>query len=117
MVFLQKDDHAVRQFDALGLLRAEGWKRRNFDLLPVRGLSCRLRHCDAAGDHKDERQENERKQFHCAPSFWPAAAGGAVSMMPTVRLVRDRKSTRLNSSHLVISYAVFCLKKKKKLKL
>src|SRR2546426_6731339 len=28
--------------------------------------------------------------------------------------VRDRKSTRLNSSHLVISYAVFCLKKKKK---
>src|SRR5256885_6160989 len=28
---------------------------------------------------------------------------------------RDRKSTRLNSSHLVISYAVFCLKKKKKI--
>src|SRR5476649_2995593 len=27
--------------------------------------------------------------------------------------VRDRKSTRLNSSHTVISYAVFCLKKKK----
>src|SRR5256885_13218601 len=27
--------------------------------------------------------------------------------------VKDRKSTRLNSSHLVISYAVFCLKKKK----
>src|SRR5256885_12194343 len=30
------------------------------------------------------------------------------------RTDRDRKSTRLNSSHLVISYAVFCLKKKKK---
>src|SRR2546426_6000220 len=29
--------------------------------------------------------------------------------------VEDRKSTRLNSSHLVISYAVFCLKKKKKI--
>src|SRR5256885_11466262 len=29
------------------------------------------------------------------------------------RVIRDRKSTRLNSSHLVISYAVFCLKKKK----
>src|SRR2546426_3647460 len=28
--------------------------------------------------------------------------------------LRDRKSTRLNSSHLVISYAVFCLKKKNK---
>src|ERR1022692_3649818 len=29
----------------------------------------------------------------------------------------DRKSTRLNSSHLVISYAVFCLKKKKKIRI
>src|SRR5256885_11617145 len=33
---------------------------------------------------------------------------------PECREDRDRKSTRLNSSHLVISYAVFCLKKKKK---
>src|SRR2546430_6160006 len=32
------------------------------------------------------------------------------------RLLRDRKSTRLNSSHSQISYAVFCLKKKKKKK-
>src|SRR5438034_3830474 len=32
------------------------------------------------------------------------------------RIARDRKSTRLNSSHTVISYAVFCLKKKKKKK-
>src|SRR5256885_4532941 len=31
-----------------------------------------------------------------------------------VHATSDRKSTRLNSSHLVISYAVFCLKKKKK---
>ena len=30
--------------------------------------------------------------------------------------IQDRKSTRLNSSHLVISYAVFCLKKKNKKK-
>src|SRR2546426_6695331 len=33
---------------------------------------------------------------------------------PGERPAPDRKSTRLNSSHLVISYAVFCLKKKKK---
>src|SRR2546430_8341773 len=33
------------------------------------------------------------------------------------RLLRDRKSTRLNSSHSQISYAVFCLKKKKILKI
>src|SRR5690606_41699375 len=31
-----------------------------------------------------------------------------------IRVNRDRKSTRLNSSHVKISYAVFCLKKKKK---
>src|SRR2546426_6824095 len=36
----------------------------------------------------------------------------AVAAMP-IPTTRDRKSTRLNSSHLVISYAVFCLKKKK----
>src|SRR5258708_24907290 len=30
-----------------------------------------------------------------------------------VKFLRDRKSTRLNSSHQIISYAVFCLKKKK----
>src|SRR5256885_15352668 len=37
--------------------------------------------------------------------------GWSESTSPEPRL-RDRKSTRLNSSHLVISYAVFCLKKK-----
>src|SRR5256885_5795120 len=36
------------------------------------------------------------------------------ALCPGCGCLRDRKSTRLNSSHLVISYAVFCLKKKKK---
>src|SRR3989454_6567326 len=39
-----------------------------------------------------------------------------VSTRPDRGAGRDRKSTRLNSSHLVISYAVFCLKKKHKYK-
>src|SRR3712207_7199815 len=39
---------------------------------------------------------------------WTGAATIATSILPT-----DRKSTRLNSSHANISYAVFCLKKKK----
>src|SRR5258708_9757957 len=39
--------------------------------------------------------------IHTAPTSFPDAAE------------RDRKSTRLNSSHQIISYAVFCLKKKK----
>src|SRR5437762_8566322 len=43
----------------------------------------------------------------------PALAGGRADVR-AVRLRGDRKSTRLNSSHRCISYAVFCLKKKKK---
>src|SRR5260221_3823333 len=38
-----------------------------------------------------------------------------LSKFSISRRLRDRKSTRLNSSHTVISYAVFCLKKKKDL--
>src|SRR5258705_9134765 len=38
---------------------------------------------------------------------------GYPSEQEEERIVADRKSTRLNSSHLGISYAVFCLKKKK----
>src|SRR2546429_2545490 len=41
------------------------------------------------------------------------ALGAAVGGIVAALLARDRKSTRLNSSHGYISYAVFCLKKKK----
>src|SRR2546422_10637746 len=54
---------------------------------------------------------------------WRPGALDLVSLRPGVRVGggevasrRDRKSTRLNSSHGYISYAVFCLKKKKKKK-
>src|SRR5256885_8251117 len=40
---------------------------------------------------------------------------GCLLAAPLVVLALDRKSTRLNSSHLVISYAVFCLKKNSRL--
>src|SRR5256885_6830037 len=39
-------------------------------------------------------------------------AATRAAIEPLIVMVADRKSTRLNSSHLVISYAVFCLKKK-----
>src|SRR3712207_8973718 len=42
-----------------------------------------------------------------------ATATRDVTGWPTIVNLRDRKSTRLNSSHANISYAVFCLKKKK----
>src|SRR5437773_9207732 len=41
---------------------------------------------------------------------------GARPVLERLRAGLDRKSTRLNSSHITISYAVFCLKKKKKKK-
>src|SRR5256886_13394757 len=47
----------------------------------------------------------------------PAASSAAThttNRVLTVRPPRDRKSTRLNSSHSQISYAVFCLKKKRR---
>src|SRR5437762_7993129 len=43
------------------------------------------------------------------------AVGELLAFAGDVLLRRDRKSTRLNSSHRCISYAVFCLKKKKNL--
>src|SRR5688500_19704591 len=48
---------------------------------------------------------------HLAAALETAAKAPADAEAPAVP---DRKSTRLNSSHLVISYAVFCLKKKKR---
>src|SRR5438034_7330454 len=47
-----------------------------------------------------------------APAFGCFAVPAAIFELLAQELIRDRKSTRLNSSHTVISYAVFCLKKK-----
>src|SRR5437870_11185724 len=46
--------------------------------------------------------------------FYALTAGKVKAEGIEVEHVLDRKSTRLNSSHVAISYAVFCLKKKKK---
>src|SRR3712207_7068394 len=47
------------------------------------------------------------------PAFLPAYDSAATLVHLLALLAEDRKSTRLNSSHANISYAVFCLKKKK----
>src|SRR5690349_23608316 len=65
-----------------------------------------------------------RRRSGCEVAARAAAGGlqraqgrGAVARLQRRRAHRpDRKSTRLNSSHVEISYAVFCLKKKKKKK-
>src|SRR5690349_23124180 len=66
-------------------------------------------------EHAPVQQVARRHRFHAARSARPdleqAAAAGVGEIGEA-----DRKSTRLNSSHVEISYAVFCLKKKKKKK-
>src|SRR2546426_6373654 len=61
----------------------------------------------AAGRRAEERSRRAARQSN-------VLAGGDLPGRGAHGAARDRKSTRLNSSHLVISYAVFCLKKKKK---
>src|SRR5438876_6780410 len=72
-----------------------------------------------SGDWEDAAREWGRAAT-AAPDQVPNAAAQLAEVPPEQRervtraLVGDRKSTRLNSSHPSISYAVFCLKKKKK---
>src|SRR2546427_9540514 len=47
-----------------------------------------------------------------SPSVFGSSGSPPLLMPTTATIRRDRKSTRLNSSHSQISYAVFCLKKK-----
>src|SRR3712207_8611667 len=59
------------------------------------------------------------RMFALAADFFGAAADYSVTVeveaaAPMEAALRDRKSTRLNSSHANISYAVFCLKKKRR---
>src|SRR5437870_13291751 len=79
---------------------------------------------DAVGDevaHHLERaaadREHARVAHHPFERQRAAVAGRAVDLQRLARHLlihgADRKSTRLNSSHVAISYAVFCLKKKK----
>src|SRR5256885_11744665 len=74
------------------------------------GSSWAPRPCPAAGS-----SAARLPIFHSPPAHATAHAGlRGIGSDPPASASADRKSTRLNSSHLVISYAVFCLKKKKK---
>src|SRR5256885_9049161 len=99
---------------ALGIrrgLRTERWSyldvergmRRAADNLAVRGVG--------PGDRVMVLAPNSPELVLSMLGAW---AAGAILVPIDLRTPpEDRKSTRLNSSHLVISYAVFCLKKKK----
>src|SRR5947208_5798278 len=79
--------------------------------------STRIRAMAGPGPLHHLRRQVAAFRRGCRPR--PAGAwslGGEAVPQPRVEARRDRKSTRLNSSHQIISYAVFCLKKKKKKK-
>src|SRR5438477_2645088 len=57
---------------------------------------------------------NGFKRYRCAVKLGMGLAPYASLGAEEAAAILDRKSTRLNSSHMSISYAVFCLKKKKK---
>src|SRR5205085_12238447 len=79
------------------------------DALPISGLDWANRGTSHIDFKKDETVPLQQGRF-----LGYGVNGGEESTL--LKRNRDRKSTRLNSSHSQISYAVFCLKKKKKKK-
>src|SRR2546426_1907033 len=71
---------------------------------------------DRHGVRGDRQRRHAGGDDRRPPARRRPGSGSAARASRRIALRRgaDRKSTRLNSSHLVISYAVFCLKKKKK---
>src|SRR5699024_11567267 len=54
------------------------------------------------------------RTLYVSSEVWQTVGWGTILYLAALTQVEDRKSTRLNSSHVSISYAVFCLKKKTK---
>src|SRR5256885_4121940 len=79
-------------------LRAEVWAE---DMLEISDHTQEDKIFDEYGNEKVDHEHINRSRLRVDTRKW------------LLSKVLDRKSTRLNSSHLVISYAVFCLKKKK----
>src|SRR5690242_20816616 len=83
------------------------------DALPISSRSPRA--SNRQSSTRAALAENSEK-FVPRPSQVAPRGNGCPSWSGIVLIPGDRKSTRLNSSHMSISYAVFCLKKKKKKK-
>src|SRR5207244_9502597 len=85
----------VGHFAACGLTRNRGFV--------IQATETRNAECEC-------RIEKPAELLHSAFAFCVLSFRG-LPLMPAVQAHADRKSTRLNSSHQIISYAVFCLKK------
>src|SRR5690349_23836727 len=63
-------------------------------------------------DARARHERHHRLVLEVGPALAGVLGAQQQAVLHLVQLVADRKSTRLNSSHVEISYAVFCLKKK-----
>src|SRR2546422_6491242 len=77
------------------------------------GSPCRYRASVNTGSVRWRRKSHEATCAHQLECTLPGLVAPNEGNQFNVKLNTDRKSTRLNSSHGYISYAVFCLKKKK----
>src|SRR5206468_10824845 len=110
-VHLRDDVHFSREQPVRELPEPDLHARRRD---PVRGLSV-----DRDGVRRGPRSFPTRRSSDLSPPVCRSRRGSSRDLPPAaarraVPAESDRKSTRLNSSHDQISYAVFCLKKKKK---
>src|SRR5437899_7075358 len=85
------------------------------DALPISVKSRHAAPLDPLARRSGTNNRQARIDWRALESRLAQAEHGCLAPKPLLAVVaidRDRKSTRLNSSHLGISYAVFCLKKK-----
>src|SRR5438132_9886408 len=75
-------------------------------------LAARLPQQNKQSEKSDNRTDQRAERVSHAVRYSPGLLGREIKRTVVEDRI-DRKSTRLNSSHTVISYAVFCLKKKK----
>src|SRR5439155_6124590 len=109
-------DHGIARFKGMRLIETDGAHREYLELEYAEGdrLFVPVENLDRV--QKYLGGEGEPTLHRLGTGDWTRARGRARKVVQDVAedLLRiDRKSTRLNSSHVAISYAVFCLKKKK----
>src|SRR5690606_41619579 len=80
---------------------------------PKRRTTVSISHARVRGCFEYASCRASQDSAWCGRTWVRAVRASTVRVLP-VAVRQDRKSTRLNSSHVKISYAVFCLKKKKK---
>src|ERR1039458_3645051 len=112
MILLQKDHHAVRKLNTLGLLRLESGQGRNGNLLPACGL------CRCLGNGRKgrggEQQCESKCPLHCAPPLseppWSPPPGAPpppeFSITPTVRLVSTNTSLETRRMSAFVTWSM-----------